>query len=117
MYKLGTARQTQGAKNESQPSAACLTLAEQGNSESQDLLIVISLMYSHGDPGASEQQAPIRRVLYGSTHVQRLRGPSVIQHIGLCRMAEPDCIHRFGKGQHAPSLQHNTDTPSRSFQL
>ncbi len=64
-------------------------------------------MHSHGYPGASEQQAPIRSMLYGSTHVQRLGGPSVVQQIGLCRMAEPDCIHCLGKGQHAPSLQHN----------
>ena len=65
-------------------------------------------MHGHGNPGAPEQQAAIRSMLYGSAHVQRLGGPSVIQHVGLGRMAEPDCIHRLGKGQHAPPLHHNT---------
>ena len=64
-------------------------------------------MHSHGNPWPSEQQAPIRSMLYGSTHVQGLRGPSMVQHVGLCRMAEPDCIHCLGKGQHAPPLQHH----------
>jgi len=95
---------TKGAKDKSQPS---ISLAQQGNSERQNSLIVISLMHSHGNSGPSEQQAAIRSMLYGSTHVQGLGGPSVVQHVGLCRMAEPDCIHYLGKGQHAPPLQHN----------
>ncbi len=99
-------------KNESQPS---VSLAKHGNSERQDSLIVISLMHSHGNSGPSEQQAAIRSMLYGSTHVQGLGGPSVVQHIGLCCMAEPDCIHCLCKGEHASPLQ-AADTSSRSFQ-
>ncbi len=65
-HDIGTARQPQGAKTESQSSltmsASCLselpcsasvmyeTLAEQGNSDRQDALIVISLVHSYGNP-------------------------------------------------------------------
>ena len=69
-----------------------------------DSLIVDSLMDSHGHPRPSEEYPPIRGVLYGPTHVQGLRGPAVVQHIGLCSMTEPDSIHCLAKGQHAPPL-------------
>ena len=70
-----------------------------------DSLIVISLMHSHGDSGPSEQQAPIRGVLNGPTHVQGLWGPSVVQDVGLCCMAEPYRVHCLRKCQHAAPLQ------------
>ncbi|KAA6428509.1 MAG: hypothetical protein FRX49_01385 [Trebouxia sp. A1-2] len=89
----------------------------QGKSDGQDSLIVISLMDGHGDPRASKQQTPIRSVLYGSTHVQRLGGPSVVQHIGLCRMAEPDCIHCLGKEHFVESHLVDPEGCRPGFQL
>ena len=82
-----------------------------------DSLVVICLMHSHGHPGAPEEGAAVGGVLYGPTHVQGLGGPPVVQHIGLCCMAEPDCIHCLGEGQHAAPLQHQTSVNVMSANL
>lgn len=67
-------------------------------------LIIVGLMYSHGNSRSSEEDAAIGGVLDGPTHVQGLWGPSVVQHICLGCMAEAHRVHSLGKGQHAPPL-------------